>query len=91
MITETTTRLAPGQVLDGARRFFTAEDSLSAATVVDESERHVTLATFRSRLAISAWQDEAIGGTRVRVSTLRRQDSVGQFLAWLANADPADG
>jgi hypothetical protein len=88
MITETTTRLAPDQVLDGARRFFTAEDSLSAATVVDESERHVTLATFRSRLAISAWPDEAAGRTRVRVSTLRRQDSVGKFLSWLATADP---
>lgn len=81
MITETTTSLAPEQVLARARRFFTAEDSVSAATVVDESDRHLTLATFRSRLAISAWQDEALGGTRVRVSTLRRNDAVGQFLS----------
>ena len=90
MITEITTFLAPEQVLDGARRFFTAEDSVSAATVVDESERHVTLATFRSRLAITAWQDETGGGTRVRVSTLRRQDSVGKFLSWLATAAPVE-
>ena len=90
MITETTTRLAPEQVLDGARRFFTAEDSLSAANVVSESDRHVTVATFRSRLAISAWEDESLGETRVRVSTLRRQDSVGQFLAWLTTADPSE-
>ena len=90
MITETTTRLAPEQVLDGARRFFTAEDSLSAANVVSESDRHVTVATFRSRLAISAWEDESLGETRVRVSTLRRQDSVGQFLAWLSTADPSE-
>jgi hypothetical protein len=83
MITETTTRLTPEQVLDGARRFFTAEGSLSAANVVSESDRHVTVATFRSRLAISAWEDEALGETRVRVSTLRRQDSVGKFLYWL--------
>ena len=89
MITETTTRLTPEQVLDGARRFFTAEGSLSAANVVSESDRHVTVATFRSRLAISAWEDEALGETRVRVSTLRRQDSVGKFLSWLTTADPS--
>lgn len=88
MITETTTRLAPGDVLDGARRFFASEDSLSAANIVDESDRHLTVATFRSRLAISAWPDKETGETRVRVSTLRRQDSVGQFLSWLSTADP---
>jgi hypothetical protein len=90
MVTEITTRLAPDQVLNGARRFFTAEDSVSAATVVDESDRHVTVATFRSRLAISAWTDEAGGETRVRVSTLRRQDAVGRFLSWLETVDPAE-
>jgi len=90
MITETSTRLAPGQVLDGARRFFTSEDSVYAATVVDESDRHVTVATFRSRLAISAWEDESLGETRVRVSTLRRQDAVGRFLAWLETASPGE-
>ena len=90
MITETTTRMAPEQVLSGARRFFTGEDSVSAATVVDESERHVTVATFRSRLAISAWTDDESGGTRVRVSTLRRQDAVGRFLLWLQTVDPAE-
>lgn len=89
MITETTTRLAPEQVLDEARRFFTAEDSVFAATVVDESDRHVTVATFRSRLAISAWEDEGVDGTRVRVGTLRRQDAVGKFLAWLEMLSPA--
>ena len=86
MISETTTRLAPDRVLQEARRFFTAEDSVSAATIVDESERHLTLATFRSRLAISAWPDTDGLGTRVRVSTLRRQDSVGKFLRWLEAA-----
>lgn len=90
MITETTTLLAPAQVLDEARRFFTGEDSVFAATVVDESDRHVTVATFRSRLAISAWKDEAVVGTRVRVSTLRRQDAVGKFLSWLETASPTE-
>jgi len=88
MITETTTRLAPEDVLDRARRFFTSENSSSAANVVDESDRHVTVATFRSRLAISAWPDDETGETRVRVSTLRRQDSVGKFLSWLSTTDP---
>jgi hypothetical protein len=90
MITETSTRLAPQDVLAGARRFFTRENALSAANVVDESDRHVTVATFRSRLAISAWKDEEAGETRVRVSTLRRQDSVGQFLSWLSTAEPSE-
>ena len=83
MITETTTELAPHRVLAEARRFFTEEDALSAATIVDESDRHVTLATFRSRLAISAWREPEGTGTRVRVSTLRRHDAVGKFLSWL--------
>jgi len=90
MITETTTRLTPEQVLDGARRFFTAEGSLSAANVVSESDRHVTVATFRSRLAISTWEDEELGETRVRVSTLRRQDSVGKFLYWLTTTGSSE-
>ncbi|MBT8462137.1 MAG: hypothetical protein KJO44_06390 [Gemmatimonadetes bacterium] len=90
MITETSTRLAPQEVLEGARRFFTQENALSAANVVDESDRHVTVATFRSRLAISAWTDEKDGQTRVRVSTLRRQDSVGKFLSWLSAAEPPE-
>lgn len=85
MITETTTRLSPDAVLAQARRFFTEEDALHAATVVDESDRHLTLATFRSRLAISAWPEGE--GTRVRVSTLRRHDSVGKFLLSLESTD----
>lgn len=90
MITETTTPLAPAQVLDEARRFFTAEDSVFSATIVDESDRHVTVATFRSRTAIAAWEDESVDGTRVRVSTLRRQNVVGRFLSWLETASPAE-
>ncbi len=88
MITQTTTQLAPAQVLEGARRFFTAGDSLDFATVVDESDRHVTLSTFRSRLAISAWVEEGAQETQVRVSTLRRSDSVGKFLSWLRTREP---
>jgi len=83
MITETRTRLTPERVLSEARRFFTDEDAIAQASVVDESDRHVTLATFRSRLAISAWPEESGDMTRVRVSTLRRQEAVGKFLSWI--------
>lgn len=89
MISETTTALAPEQVLKKARHFFTDEDSVSAATIVDESERHLTVATFRSRIAISAWSDDSGTSTRVRVSTLRRQDAVGKFLAMIRSAEQA--
>jgi hypothetical protein len=82
MITETTSSLAPEQVLEGARHFFADGDSVSSANIVDESDRHVTMATFRSRLAISAWEDED------RVSTLRRNDAVGKFLTWVRTAEP---
>jgi hypothetical protein len=88
MITETTSSLAPEQVLEGARHFFADGDSVSSANIVDESDRHVTMATFRSRLAISAWEDEDLGRTRVRVSTLRRNDAVGKFLTWVRTAEP---
>ena len=86
MMSETTTRLSPERVLSEARRFFTDEDAVASSAIVDESDRHITVATFRSRLAITAWPDEAGGGTRVRVSTLRRQDAVGKFLAWIETA-----
>ncbi len=84
MITETLTDLAPERVIDNARRFFTDEGALHSATIVDESETHITLGMFRSRLAISAFPDSSESGrTRVRVSTLRRNDAVGKFLAFI--------
>jgi len=80
MITEVVTSLSPGEVIDEARRFFTDEGAFHSATIVDEGESHLTLGMFRSRLAISAFP-AAKGETRVRVSTLRRNDAVGRFLA----------
>jgi hypothetical protein len=90
MISETVTPLSPERVLEEARRFFTQEDSVSSANIVDESDRHLTVNTFRSRLAISAWPDDDGSGTRVRVSTLRRQESVGKFLSWLQTVGPIE-
>lgn len=90
MTNETITRLSPGQVLEEAKRFFTAEDALSPAALLEESESHVTMGMFRSRLAISATPDPAGKGTRVRISTLRHHDAVGKFLAWIESLPPED-
>ena len=83
MITETVTDLAPESVIREARGFFTDEGALHSATIVDESPTHITLGMFRSRLAISAFPDKVAGRTRVRVSTLRRNDAVGRFIAFI--------
>ncbi len=84
MITEILTDLAPELVIEDARRFFTDEGALHSATIVSESDTHITLGMFRSQLAISAFPDVSEAGkTRVRVSTLRRTDAVGKFLAFI--------
>ncbi|MFQ5529156.1 MAG: hypothetical protein ACE5FP_02290 [Gemmatimonadota bacterium] len=84
MITETVTDLPPERVIEEARQFFTDEGALHSATIVEESETHLTLGMFRSRLAISAFRDAAEPNrTRVRVSTLRRNDAVGKFMAFI--------
>jgi len=88
MTSEVMTRLAPSEVIREAKRFFTDEDSVCAAALVDESESHVTLSTFRSRLAVSAVAEPE--GTRVRVSTLRPDESVGKFLFHIRTAGPAE-
>jgi hypothetical protein len=81
MITEVVTSLSPARVIAEARRFFTDEGAFHSATIVEEGENYLTLGMFRSRLAISAFPDERSGETRVRVSTLRRNDAIGRFLA----------
>jgi len=81
MTTETTTELSPEAVLEEARRFFLDENSPFSATPVSESAGHLTLATFRSRMAISAFRDETRDATVVRLSTLRPDESVGKFMA----------
>lgn len=90
MIIEVVTQLSPEAVIEEARRFFTDEGAFHSATVVDESDTHLTLGMFRSRLAITAFPAGEEGPTTVRVSTLRRNDAVGRFLALVETADPAD-
>ena len=84
MTVEIETGMPAAEVLETARRFFTEEDSPYQATPVSESAQHLTLATFRSRLAISARTED--GRTLVRVSTLRPDSSVGKFLALVRHA-----
>ena len=90
MISETLTAMSPERTIDEAKRFFTDSGAILPATIVDEGENHLTVATFRSRLAISAWPDPDGGGTRVRVSTLRRNDAVGKLLTLLATGETGD-
>ena len=80
MISEVTTKLEPAAVLERARQFFSDAGSASLA---EESESHLTFATFRSRLAIAAYPDPDGPDTRVRVSTLRPDAVVGKLLAFL--------
>ena len=54
---------------------------------IDQGDHHLTVATFRSRLAISAFPDPDGRGTRVRISTLRRNDAVGKLLTLLATGE----
>ena len=88
MISEITTRLTPEQVIEEARRFFTDEGAFHAATIIDEGDTHLTLGMFRSRLAITAVPGADGGPTSVRLSTLRRNDAIGRFLALLETAEP---
>ena len=91
MITEVATTLSPEAVIEEARRFFTDEEAFHSATIVDESDTHLTLGMFRSRLAISAFPAAKEGETRVRLSTLRRNDAIGRFLALIeTGGSPAE-
>jgi len=90
MISETLTAMSPEQTIEEAKRFFTDSDATLPATIVEQGGNHLTVAAFRSRLAISAFPDPDGRGTRVRVSTLRRNDAVGKLLTLLATGEPGD-
>ncbi|MDT8435353.1 MAG: hypothetical protein RRA92_01235 [Gemmatimonadota bacterium] len=83
MISEIVSGLTPAQVVDEAKRFFTGEGSLHAASIVEESETSLTVSTFRSRIALAAFPDPEGNGTRVRISTLRSNDAIGKLLTYL--------
>lgn len=89
MTLETTTEMSPERVLQEAREFFTGDDSVYSAWLEDESDTHLTLGTFRSKIAVSAFPDpEGEAPTRVRVSTLRIDDSIGKFMTHIRTLSP---
>ncbi len=89
MISETLTALDPHAAIEQAKRFFTDTNSPLPATVVEEGETSLTVETFRSTVAVSAFEDPDGRGTRVRVSTLRRNDALGKLLTLLATGEAA--
>jgi len=87
MTAETTTILLPDQVLTAARRFFTGGEAVHSTWVETESSTHVSFATFRSNIVVSAVPDSrAAGATMVRVSSLRDAGAVGRFITFLSTA-----
>lgn len=89
MTLETTTDIDPETVLEAAREFFTGEDSVYTASLEEESDTHLTLGTFRNKIAVSAFPDpEGEAPTRVRVSTLRVDESIGKFMTWIRTLSP---
>lgn len=87
MTSETTTDLSPEAVLELAREFFTGSDAVFEASVSEESDTHITFATFRSRIVVAAFPDpEGEAATRVRVSTLREYTVADRFLTYLRTA-----
>lgn len=87
MTAETTTSLPPDQVLTAARSFFTGGEAVHATWVETESSTHVSFATFRSNIVVSAVPESGTpGATRVRVSSLRDAGAVGRFLTFLSTA-----
>lgn len=92
MTREIRTGLSPAEVVTEALRFFTSEKALYPASVERDSETHIVLATFRNRIAVSAFPDPGEAGmTRVRLSTTRPDDGVAKFLADLASASVGSG
>lgn len=89
MTLETTTAIAPEEVLQKAREFFTGDESVYSAWLENESDTHLTFGTFRSKIAVSAFPDpEGKAPTRVRVSTLRVDDSIGKFMTYIRTLTP---
>jgi hypothetical protein len=92
MTAETTSSLPPDQVLTAARSFFTGGEAVHATWVETESSSHVSFATFRSNIVVSAVPESGTpGATRVRVSSLRDAGAVGRFLTFLSTASEGAG
>jgi hypothetical protein len=89
MIHETTTSLAPEEVLRRAKEFFAERVPATACFLERESPRHVALrGQGGEEIVLAAFPSE--GGTAVRGSTLMFDQQVGRFLATLPEAAPAE-
>lgn len=88
MTIETTTTLAPEQVLSVVRQFFLGSDSVHSAWLETESDTHISFGTFRGNLAVAAFPDPTDEApTRVRISTLREEGVVGRLVTYLRTRD----
>ncbi len=85
MIHETTTSLAPADVVARAKEFFAARVPATGAFLERESPRHVVLrGQGGEEIVIAAFPSAS--GTAVRGSTLLFDQQVGRFLATLPEA-----
>ena len=86
MIHETTTSLAPEEVLRRAKEFFAERVPATGCFLERESPRHVALRGQGGEeivIAVFPMDPGAGGGTAVRGSTLLFDQQVGRFLATL--------
>lgn len=85
MIHETTTSLAPEEVLRRAKEFFAERVPATGCFLERESPRHVALrGQGGEEIVIAVFAGES--GTAVRGSTLMFDQQVGRFLATLPEA-----
>ncbi len=84
MIHETTTSLAPEEVLQRAKKFFAERVPATGCFLERESPRHVVLrGQGGEEVVIAVFPAESGKGTAVRGSTLLFDQQVGRFLATL--------
>jgi len=89
MIHETTTSLAPDEVLRRAKEFFAERVPATGCFLEREGPRHVTLrGQGGEEIVLAVFPGEA--ATAVRGSTLMFDQQVGRFLATLPAPAPAE-
>ncbi|MEO6444378.1 MAG: hypothetical protein ABIZ91_12190 [Gemmatimonadaceae bacterium] len=85
---ETTTALAPADVLDAAKEFFARRNNIYSAFVEQESAHHVTLrGQGGEEIAINAMTRD--GATLVTASTYMFDAQVSRFFSILPHASAA--
>ena len=85
MTNHTTVAASPAEALAAAREFFEAGAG-TRAWVEDESDTHISAATFRGNIAVAVRPGPDGAGSAVRVTTLREEGIVPRLLAHMAAA-----